>query len=256
MTFNIRYGTAKDGENHWDKRKHMVFDVIRKYSPDALGLQEAWDFQIAEIIEALPEYAFIGYSREGKEKKEGEYSCILYKKDEYSITEEETFWLSETPKKPSTSWGNQLKRICTKVKLTHKQTKQNFYLYNTHFDHRSQPSKVKSAEFMISKMNARLSAAPIIFMGDLNSGINSQQVKYLQKNSQLDLVDTHFVLHPNDPSVGTFSGFKFGQFKNKIDYIFTEKGAAKVLKSEIIRYSVNKRYPSDHFPIYTVIQFK
>ena len=256
MTFNIRYGTAKDGENHWDKRKSMVFDVIRKYSPDALGLQEAKNFQIDEIIKALPEYAFVGYSREGKATKNGEYSCVLYKKAKFSASEAETFWLSETPEKPSSSWGNKLFRICTKVKLTNVQTQQSFYVYNTHFDHKSQRSKVKSAELLIEKMNDRKSDIPVIFMGDLNSGKASAQIKNLQENSRLTLVDTHFEVHPNDQETGTFSGFRFNQFKNKIDYLFIEKGAGQVHAAEIIRYSVNERYPSDHFPLYSEITFK
>lgn len=37
MTFNIRYGTAKDGENHWDLRKDFLIETIRAFGPDLLG---------------------------------------------------------------------------------------------------------------------------------------------------------------------------------------------------------------------------
>ena len=37
MSFNIRYGTANDGEDHWDKRKGFLIDTIRAYNPDLLG---------------------------------------------------------------------------------------------------------------------------------------------------------------------------------------------------------------------------
>ena len=60
MTFNIRYGTADDGENSWDKRKDLVFDLLRTNSPDVVGLQEALRSQIDDIRAALPEYAEIG----------------------------------------------------------------------------------------------------------------------------------------------------------------------------------------------------
>ena len=72
----------------------------------------------------------------------------------------------------------------------------------------------------------------------------------------MPLVDSHFVLHPDDKETGTFSGFKFNEFNNKIDYIFIEKNTADILQSEIIRYSVNQRYPSDHFPVYVELQFR
>ncbi|MCH2207792.1 MAG: endonuclease/exonuclease/phosphatase family protein [Lentisphaerales bacterium] len=256
MTFNIRNGVAKDGENHWDKRKHMVFDVIRNYSPDAVGLQEAWKFQIDQILEELPEYDYIGHSREGKESLEGEYSCILFKKDKFSVIDVGTFWLSDTPRKPSSSWGNIPFRICTKALFTQESTQQSFYVYNTHFDHKSIPAKVKSAELVIEKMSNRKFNRPVVFMGDLNSRVTSPQIKYLQENPKMPLVDTHFALYPNDSVTGTFSGFKFQQYNNKIDYIYTEKGKAKILESKIIRYSVDKCYPSDHFPVYTEILFK
>ena len=43
MTFNIRYGTAADGENSWEYRKHLLIDCLKKYEPDILGVQEAHD---------------------------------------------------------------------------------------------------------------------------------------------------------------------------------------------------------------------
>ena len=64
MSFNIRYGTANDGENHWKNRKEMVFDVLRDHNPDIVGLQEALDFQIAEICSAVGKYGRIGVARE------------------------------------------------------------------------------------------------------------------------------------------------------------------------------------------------
>ena len=53
MSFNIRYGSANNGENHWKNRREMVFDVFRNHRPDIVGLQEALDFQIAEIRKEL-----------------------------------------------------------------------------------------------------------------------------------------------------------------------------------------------------------
>lgn len=86
MTFNIRYGSANDGENHWKKRREMVFDVIRKQKSDVIGLQEALRFQIDEIRQALPMYAEIGVAREDG-KINGEYSAILYRADRFGVGE-------------------------------------------------------------------------------------------------------------------------------------------------------------------------
>ena len=54
MSFNIRYGTAGDGENHWDKRREIVCDLIAGQGCDVVGLQEALRFQIDQIRGAVP----------------------------------------------------------------------------------------------------------------------------------------------------------------------------------------------------------
>src|SRR5688572_16029338 len=69
MSFNIRYGTAKDGDDHWDKRKDFVAQTIRTFNPDLLGTQETLDFQAAYLREQLPGYTFVGAGRDdGKSK--------------------------------------------------------------------------------------------------------------------------------------------------------------------------------------------
>src|SRR5689334_10102599 len=64
MTFNIRYGTARDGENAWDRRNGMVFQTVRDADPDVVGLQEALKFQVDEIISELPGYAAVFVGRD------------------------------------------------------------------------------------------------------------------------------------------------------------------------------------------------
>ena len=113
MTFNIRYGTANDGENNWDNRKDMACDVLRRHNPDVVGLQEALRSQIDDIRAALPQYAEIGVGRDDGKTK-GEYSAILYRKDRLDVDDSGTFWLSDTPETPgSITWGNTCTRICT-----------------------------------------------------------------------------------------------------------------------------------------------
>ncbi len=96
MTFNIRYGTAADGANHWSARKEHLFDIVRREDADLIGLQEALDFQIDEIVKAAPIYAVVGVGRDdGREA--GEYSAILFNKDRLHVAESGTFWFSDTP---------------------------------------------------------------------------------------------------------------------------------------------------------------
>src|SRR5688572_1248204 len=63
MTFNIRYGTADDGENRWELRKDLLIRTIRAADPDVLGVQEALASQVDELREAFPAYDFVGVGR-------------------------------------------------------------------------------------------------------------------------------------------------------------------------------------------------
>ena len=95
MSFNLRYGTASDGDNAWPHRKGILVDVIRQCAPDVLGTQECLGFQAGFIAQTLPEYGWIGIGRETGAK--GEMAALFYKKDVLRAEETGHFWLSETP---------------------------------------------------------------------------------------------------------------------------------------------------------------
>ncbi len=264
MTFNIRYGTAKDGENSWDRRKDCAVDVLRKHSPDVVGLQEALRSQIDDIRAALPEYAEIGVGRDDG-KTGGEYSAILYKKDRLTVTDSGTFWLSDTPEAcGSITWGNNCTRVCTWGRFVPKSPGKAFYMFNTHLDHISQYSRERSAILLATRIRDRAQQDPIVLTGDFNVGEDNLVVKYFKGEQELriandgrsrnpvPLIDTFRSLHPDASEVGTFHSFKGTRSNAKIDYIFVLPGT-KVLQTEILYDNKDGRYPSDHYPVRTAI---
>ena len=161
MTFNIRYGTAKDGENEWSARREMLLDVIRNTNPDLLGLQEALDFQIDEITAAVPGYAVVGVGRDDGAEK-GEYSAILFRRDRFHVAEAGTFWFSDTPQAvASKSWGNQITRICTWARFIDRDGR-GLYHFNLHLDHQSQPSRERSTVLLRARIDTRTVPDPVI----------------------------------------------------------------------------------------------
>lgn len=247
MTFNIRYGTANDGPNRWENRRQMVCDLIAEHRPDVLGLQEALKFQIDAVLKAVPGYVLIGVGREdGREK--GEYSCILYRPERLDLTRSGTFWLSDTPDVPgSITWGNACTRICTWGRFTDRKTGRTFYVYNTHLDHVSQPSRESSAVLIAERM-ADAKQTPCILMGDFNAGESNAAVRYIKGSAPVAMQDTFRIIHPDEKEVGTFNGFTGRSSGEKIDYVFVGPGW-KTLDAAIIRTSRDARYPSDHFPL-------
>jgi len=260
MTFNIRYGSANDGENHWKNRKEMVCDVIRNHPSDVVGLQEALRFQMDEIREAHPVYGEIGVAREDG-NNDGEYSSVLYRTDRFGVGESGTFWFSDTPKVAgSNTWGNACVRICSWARLIETKTGKAFYIFNLHLDHVSQPSREKSAVLLAERIRNRRYKEPFVVTGDFNAGEDNPVIKYLKGDIAVEgpdgskaktpvpMVDTFRVLHPDAADAGTFNGFKGNRKGDKIDFVFVPP-ATKVLKAEILYDNVDGRYPSDHFPV-------
>jgi len=260
MSFNIRYGSANDGENHWKNRKEMVSDVIRKHPSDVVGLQEALRFQMDSIREDLPVYGEIGVAREDG-NNEGEYSSILYRTDRFGVGESGTFWFSDMPEVAgSNTWGNACVRICSWARLIETSTGKAFYMYNLHLDHVSQPSREKSAVLLAERIKNRRYKEPFVVTGDFNAGENNPVITYLKGQIAVEgpdgskaktpapMVDTFRVLHPDVKDVRTGHGFRGTRQGNKIDYVFVPP-ATKVVEARILYDNVDGRYPSDHYPV-------
>ena len=256
VSFNIRYGTAKDGDNEWSKRREMLFQVTRDLDADIVGLQEALAFQIDEIEAAVPGYASVGVGRDDAARA-GEYTAILFRTSRLRLADAGTFWFSDTPEVPaSTSWGNRITRICTWARFIDRDGR-GFYVFNLHLDHESQPARERSVALLARRIAERaFPAEPVIVTGDFNAGERNAAITALlaAPDAPSRLVDTFRVLHPAATEVGTFTGFKFGSTGGeKIDYVLVQPGT-DVLSAEIVRTSRDNRYPSDHFPVVATVR--
>jgi endonuclease/exonuclease/phosphatase family metal-dependent hydrolase len=252
MSFNIRYGTANDGDNHWNLRREFLIDVIRAADADLVGLQEALDAQIAALLKELPQYGVVGVGRDDGRTR-GEYAAILYRRDRFRVSDAGTFWFSDTPEVvASRSWGNNITRICTWARFIDRDG-QAFWQYNVHLDHESQPSRERSTALLAERIAGRRAPVePVIVTGDFNVGETNPAITRLTAPAQAVpalFIDTFRVRHPDERRAGTFNAFKFGQIDGeKIDYVLVQPGT-EVVEAAIIRTSRNDRYPSDHFPV-------
>jgi len=258
MSFNIRYGSANDGTNSWISRRDQVFALLKREDPEIIGIQEAERFQLDEIHADVTGYGEVGEARNGGTS--GEYSCIFYKTDLFTVMSNRTFWLSDTPDVVgSTSWGNTLPRICTWAKLQHKLTGRILYVFNTHLDHASQNSREQSIKLIVDRMaNRDDTNRPFALTGDLNAGEANFVVQYLRDLQALggttaqqdgaDMFDVFRVRHSSAGNAGTIHGFTGSTTGDKIDYIFLSTGVNHY-DARILHDNINGRYPSDHFPI-------
>ena len=233
-TFNIRNGgSLKPGRtrptkgkgdyvkfNGWDDRKGYLCDMIQFEAFDIFGVQEARYPQIADMLERMPEYAYIGVGRDDGEQK-GEHCAIFYQKKKFKVLDQGNFWLSETPDVPSYGWGAKYRRICTWGLFQNKKTKELFYLINTHVNWGK--SSVMSANMLVEFVKTKCTKTDnVILMADFNATQDSDLYKIITSNG---FEDTYESSKYRFAPTGTGQGFRPNYFtERRIDHIFVSKG--------------------------------
>jgi endonuclease/exonuclease/phosphatase family metal-dependent hydrolase len=262
MSFNIRFGAAKDGDNHWENRKNFVAETIRVFDPDLLGLQECLDFQGQFIQHQLPGYSFHGVGRQDGSSS-GEYVPVLYKISRFEVVDSGHYWLSETPEVPgSKSWDSSLPRMVSWVRLQdkHDPDSEPFVFANAHFDHKGREARLQSARLMWRQHIRGKPDEAVILAGDFNSGEDSDPYNALVKgNGQLTendapIIDSYRAAHPErSEKEATFTKWIGNREGHRIDWILHSKSFA-TLNALINHTNDNGQYPSDHYPIEAVLR--
>jgi endonuclease/exonuclease/phosphatase family metal-dependent hydrolase len=259
MSFNLRFGTAPDGENHWDKRKEFVSETVAQFAPDLLGTQETLAFQKAFLAGKMPTYTSIGVGRDHGDEQ-GEMTALFFKTDRFELLDQGHFWLSESPAVPgSMSWDTSLTRMCSWVKLLDKQSesKRPILFMNTHFDHRGSEARTQSARLIRQKSIELGDGCDVIITGDFNAGAGSEpyQVLFSDPPAATAFVDSYAAKRPADePGEATFSGFKSSTVAGaRIDWIAL-RGSWDIQQTAIVRTAKAGRTPSDHFPVTAVVR--
>ena len=277
LSINVRCSTANDGVNSWANRRDFMTDLIVEGNYDFIGTQETVINpipnlnQVKFIASKLPKHGSFGRSREVLPNV-GEAMMIYYKKNRWKIDpkEQKTFWLSDTPnvagsKTDPTAGCTRSVTVALFHELKNKRpTGRKIYVYNTHFDHRSEEARQRAAKQLMEHIAKRKQKdIPVVVIGDMNCGERSAVIRFMKGEPMVlddkewqppyKLVDTFRVVHPDATDVGTFNGFKASN-TSKIDYIFISPGL-KTISAEIIRTQREGRYPTDHFPINAVISW-
>ena len=246
LTYNIKYDNINDTVNNWNDRKIAMVELLKHYEPDIIGMQEVLHHQLTYLDKQLSNFSAIGVGRDdGKEK--GEYSPILYNSKKYKLLDSNTFWLSKTPEKISVGWDASLERICTYALFEDLNSRKQFWVFNTHFDHRGTMAREKSVELIVKKIKKiNVKNLPVALMGDLNLSPEKAPIQFL-KSAMSD--GQSISQKPFYGPTGTFSGFDHKRIlDHRIDYIFV-KGFNVLEYTHIDDRMENNKHISDHLPV-------
>ena len=254
MSYNIRYDITTSNASPWTERHTAIASQIKRFDVDIIGMQEVLVHQREQLLLDLPGYASVGVGRDDGINA-GEFSPIFYKANRFQLLVSSTFWLSPTPEIPSKGWDAALNRICTYAQFLDIQSKDTFWVFNTHFDHVGETARMKSAELILQKIKevTKETNQAVIFCGDLNLNDDHPTITFLQ----LQLKDALLVSkHLQSKMNRTFNNFDLTRTASKrIDYIFAnEKVSVQSFETIVEPFGVS--YPSDHFPILAKLKIK
>ena len=256
MSFNIRTsGMDKDTPNHWDNRKEAVLALIKDQMPDIMGVQEAtFTNQWLWLKDKLKSAGYDGYGlnrQTGKESGAGECPGILWNKNVIEKIEVGTFWLSETPDKPSKGWDANYYRTATWGLFKHIATGQIFFMVNTHLDHESTTAQIEGMKLIEQKLLEYEWDYPLYLTGDFNVISTDKAldgVREFMRNAR-----AYATVRDTNP---TINGFGNSSSRKQIDHIYYSDYLKAVEYYTIMDAYEGVTYVSDHYPIYAIIKLK
>lgn len=252
MTYNIRFANEADAPHTWENRKQLIINQILAFNADVIGCQEALHRQVKDLETGLPGYLRIGVGRDDGHEA-GEYSPLFIRQDRFDLKASGTFWLSDTPGLVSVGWDAALPRIATWAKLTERNSGRSYFIINTHFDHIGSIARLKSIQLITDFISQnRIEEEFVFFMGDLNTGPESEPYQWIMKNGLVQ--DPYLSSKHRQGPVGTFNAFNYEHQSDRIDYIFIDP-RVKSLNYHVLMESYNNILPSDHWPVMVVVAF-
>jgi len=182
LSFNIRYGTARDGQNAWPHRRELVIQTLKSRPWDFVGLQEALRFQLDEIEKALPELAEVGVGR----------------KDGRTAPAHRHLGSLRTQ-------GDGPGRVGVQHPLRPPEP--------------ALARAKRSARLLAERIAGWTGGEPVVVTGDFNAGEDNPAIEYLTAPGRGPVVlqDTFRILHPKAEQAGTFNAFRGRRDGAKID---------------------------------------
>ncbi|WP_235861560.1 endonuclease/exonuclease/phosphatase family protein [Tersicoccus phoenicis] len=253
MTFNIRrrMDMTPRPADRWTWRVPAVRTLLHTERPTVLGVQEALPDQAAVLHDALGEgYGVVGHGRRADGRGEG---CPLFwDGTRLELVTWRQIALSDRPEVPgSTSWGNMIPRVMVVATLRDRTTSVEFLVVNTHLDHLSRRSRLRSVEAIRRCVLGQ--PLPGIVTGDLNAGEEAAAIQALFAGGALR--DAWRAAGERlTPAWGTVPNYRpprAGQ--RRIDWIGVTPDV------DVVRTGINDRrfggrWASDHLPVQAVVR--
>lgn len=247
MTYNIRNMRDDRGLHAWDNRKAHVAALIAARAPDVFCVQEAFQPQMQYLSEHVPGYSSFGVGRDDG-ACEGEFSAVFYRTALFTLKEGATYWLSETPDRPSRGWDATHNRICTRAVLAPRDGSAEICVASLHLDNDGVLARRNGALLLRDIFSAETDRRQCFIAGDYNAEPDSEPFRIMNQPPFYDARTTADEASDFSSNKGfDVTGLTFGS--GPIDHVFYSKGALRPVIAEILATKRGGQFPSDHFPL-------
>jgi endonuclease/exonuclease/phosphatase family metal-dependent hydrolase len=140
--------------------------------------------------------------------------------------------------------------MVTWVRFRDKRAGREFYFWNTHLDHALQSAREKAATLILERIRTKSDPKlPLLLVGDFNAVAKDNPVYNLLVTPD-GLQDTWFLAATRrNETANSFNGFEALRNESKrIDWILA-RGALSVREAEVITFTQQDQWPSDHLPV-------
>ncbi|MBQ2252888.1 MAG: endonuclease/exonuclease/phosphatase family protein, partial [Clostridia bacterium] len=252
MSYNVQTG----GSASVAERAPKMVETVFAHNPDLVGAQEVNVFWLEELekLGFFEIYGMVGEPRlgDGQPTASNEYSCIFYKKDVFSVIDDGTYWLSDTPDEISKHPSADYYRIMTYAFLEHIETGMHLLHVNTHLEwnHSDNPTNTQQTEILLEltqSVRETYDYPATVYTGDFNEEPDSDGHALMLA---WDVEDTRQTAEKTTGLCTFYDGYR-GEWTDPesegtiLDYCFVTKGdfVAKRFDVDIFAEA------SDHFPV-------
>ena len=176
---------------------------------------------------------------------------IFYNKKRIKLLKWGTFWLSETPDRPSLGWDAACRRTATWALMKDKTSGRKFWYVNTHLDHVGKEARKNGLALIVQRIqDINPKGYPMVLTGDFNVTPDDSCLEGLNRIMK----SAREVAAKTDRS-GTFHGWGKVVPGSVIDHIYFS-GFSSCPVFEVIRKPYDgKNFVSDHYPVKALLVF-
>lgn len=258
-TYNLRYINSDDAEeNQWENRKGRVKQSILDNDFDVFAVQEC-SAGIKTFLESELSATYAGgyFNPYAGHTAKVEYDAILYKKDKFTLSDWQTFWLADDISKinsvsePNDASGDYTyyRGGCCAV-LTEKATNKKMFVISTHGCLGAEYRARYAAIYAEIEKKYNTAGYPAFLLGDMNSRpTDAASVEYRKYWN-----DVYRSVAPSQISgpFATYNGFDLDRDLNadpkRLDYIYYRNATPLNYVCNSTKY--DGLYASDHLPVY------